>query len=71
MSANINVVEIIPPELLDKKKIKELLAFIAKLPVDIWTKKYILIDALRIIGVALEKWMVDYITGYRSSETWG
>lgn len=63
--------EYIPPDLLDPKKLEEALRYIASLPVDIMTKKYILIEWCELTGVKLEKWMVEYITGYQSEKTRG
>ena len=61
---------LIPEELLDPKKEREFLLWLIRLPVDIWTKKYILIDWCNFVGVALTKEMVDIITG-NAALTWG
>ena len=53
---------IIPRELLDAKRKDEFIAWLVKLEVDIWTKKYILIDWCNITGVTLTKDMVEVIT---------
>jgi len=61
---------LIPEELLDPKKEREFLIWLISLPVDPWTKKYILIDWCNFVGVALTKEMVDIITG-NAALTWG
>jgi len=62
---------LIPADLLDKKKKEEFLLWLVRLPVDIWTKKYILMDWCRIVGVKLDEDMVKYITGGRPELTRG
>ena len=60
---------LIPEELLDPEKEREFLIWLLGLPVDIWTKKYILIAWTEFVGVALTEEMVDYITGGKAEET--
>jgi len=55
--------DIIPAEYLDPKKKDEFLAWLLRLEVDIWTKKYILIYWCQMTGVALTEDMVNYVTG--------
>mgnify|MGYP000291758311 CR=1 FL=1 len=62
---------LIPTDLLDKEKKEEFLLWLVRLPVDIWTKKYILMDWCRIVGVKLDEDMVKYITGGRPELTRG
>jgi len=64
-------VEIIPSEFLTKEKKDEFLLWLTTLPVDNMTKKYILMDWCNVVGVALTRDMVRYITGGREDETWG
>jgi len=62
---------VIPPELLDPEKKRDVLILIARLPVDNQTKKYILMDWCRITGVKLDEDMVHYVTSGRAEETRG
>ena len=63
--------EAIPPDLLDPKKKDEFLLWLAQLPVDVETKKHILMDWCELVGVALTREMVEYITRGRPEDTWG
>jgi hypothetical protein len=64
-------VGLIPEELIDPEKKREFLLWLLSLPVDTQTKKYILIDWTRLVGVALTEDMVDFITGGRAEITRG
>jgi len=63
-------VDLIPEELIDPKKKEEFLMWLIQLPVDIWTKKYILIDWCNLVGIALTEDLVKAVIG-RSELTWG
>jgi len=63
-------VGLIPAGLLDKKKKDEFLLWLLRLPVDVWTRKYIYMDWCRLVGVAIDKDDVDLITG-NAALTWG
>ena len=62
---------LIPEELLSPEKKREFLLWLLALPLDIMTKKYILIDWCRYVGIALTEEMVDIVTGGRADETRG
>jgi len=64
-------IDLIPEELLTPEKKREFLLWLLALPVDVMTKKYILIDWCRYVGVALTEEMVDIVTGGRADETRG
>jgi hypothetical protein len=64
-------VGLIPEEFLDPEKKREFLLWLLRLPVDEQTKKYILIDWTRLVGVALTEDMVDFITGGHAEITRG
>ena len=61
---------LIPEEFLDPDKEHDFLLWLISLPVDPWTKKYILIEWCDAVGVALTEEMVDLVTG-QASITWG
>ena len=61
----------IPPHLLDPGAKDEFLMWLAQLPVDVNTKKYILLDWCRLTGVQLTLDMVEYIAQGRPENTWG
>jgi len=62
---------LIPEELLSPEKKRDFLLWLLALPLDIMTKKYILIDWCRYVGIALTEEMVDIVTGGRADETRG
>jgi len=62
---------LIPEELLSPEKKREFLLWLLALPLDVMTKKYILIDWCRYVGIALTEEMVDIVTGGRADETRG
>jgi len=62
---------IIPPELLDPKRKEDVIMFIVQLPVDIFTKKYILLSWAKAVGVKLDKEDVERVTGFRADQTRG
>ena len=64
-------VGLIPEEFLDPEKEREFLLWLLRQPVDNQTKKYILIDWTRIVGVALTEEMVEFVTLGRAEETRG
>ena len=64
-------IDLIPEELLTPEKKREFLLWLLALPLDVMTKKYILIDWTRYVGIALTEEMVDIVTGGRSDETRG
>ena len=64
-------VGLIPEEFLDPEKEREFLLWLLRLPVDNQTKKYILIDWTRLVGVALTEEMVEFVTLGRAEETRG
>ena len=61
----------IPEELLTPEKKREFLLWLLALPLDVMTKKYVLIDWCRYVGIALTEEMVDIVTGGRADETRG
>ena len=63
-------VGLIPEEFLDPDKQHEFLMWLAELPVDPWTKKYILMDWCNLVGVTLTEDMVRAVIG-DASLTWG
>ena len=63
--------DLIPAELIDPEKKRDFLLWLAQLPVDLWTKKYILIEWCSTVGVALTEDMVQYVTGGRADLTRG
>ena len=63
-------VDLIPAELLDPDKKEEFLMWLMKLPVDPWTKKYLLLEWVNLVGVALTEEMVRKVIG-DPSLTWG
>jgi len=62
---------LIPEELLSPEKKRDFLLWLLALPLDVVTKKYILIDWCRYVGIALTEEMVDTVTGGRADETRG
>jgi len=62
---------IIPPELLDPKRKEDVIALIIKLPVDIMTKKYLLLAWAKAVGVKLDAEDIQRVTGWRAEETRG
>jgi hypothetical protein len=64
-------VSLIPEELIDPKKEREFLLWLLRLPLDVQTKKYILIDWTKLVGVALTEDMVRFISGGRPEITRG
>ena len=62
---------LIPEELLSPEKKREFLLWLLALPLDVMTKKYILIDWCRYVGIDLTEEMVDIVTGGRADETRG
>ena len=64
-------IDLIPEELLTPEKKREFLLWLLALPLDTMTKKYILIDWTRYVGIALTEEMVDIVTGGRADETRG
>ena len=62
---------LIPEELLSPEKKREFLLWLLALPLDVMTKKYILIDWCRYVGIALTEEMVNIVTGGRADETRG
>jgi len=63
--------EEIPPELLDKNKKEEFLLWLASLPVDIQTKKYIYMEWCELVGVAVDEEDIERITGWQAEWTRG
>jgi len=63
-------VDLIPEELLHPDKKEEFLMWLIQLPVDIWTKKYILIEWCNIVGIALTEDLVKAVIGLPEL-TWG
>jgi len=63
-------VDLIPEELIDPKKKEDFLMWLIQLPVDIWTKKYILIEWCNLVGIALTEDLVKKVIG-RAELTWG
>ena len=63
-------VDLIPEELIDPDKKEEFLMWLINLPVDIWTKKYILIEWCNLVGIALTEDLVRAVVG-DPSLTWG
>jgi len=66
----VEFVDLIPDELIDPKKKREFLIWLRQLPVDIWTKKYILIAWCELVGIALTEDLVREAIG-DPSLTWG
>ena len=64
-------IDLIPEELLTPEKKREFLLWLLALPLDTMTKKYVLIDWSRYVGIALTEEMVDIVTGGRADETRG
>ena len=64
-------IDLIPEELLTPEKKREFLLWLLALPLDVMTKKYVLIDWCRYVGIALTEEMVDIVTGGRADETKG
>ena len=64
-------IDLIPEELLTPEKEREFLLWLLALPLDVMTKKYVLIDWCRYVGIALTEEMVDIVTGGRADETRG
>ena len=64
-------IDLIPEELLTPEKKREFLLWLLALPLDVMTKKYVLIDWCRYVGIALTEEMVDIVTGGRADETRG
>jgi len=62
---------IIPPDLIDFGKLDDFLLWLARLPVDLQTKKYILKAWCDLVEVDMRKEWVDYITAGRSHLTRG
>lgn len=63
-------VDLIPEELIDPKKKEEFLIWLMRLPVDVWTKKYILIEWCNLVGIALTEDLVRTVIGLPEL-TWG
>jgi len=63
-------VDLIPEELIDPDKKEEFLMWLINLPVDIWTKKYILMEWCNLVGIALTEDLVRAVIG-DPSLTWG
>jgi len=63
-------VDLIPEELIDPDKKEEFLMWLINLPVDIWTKKYILMEWCNLVGIALTEDLVRAVVG-DPSLTWG
>ena len=53
---------IVPAELLDPDKKDEFILWLLNLPVDIWTKKYILIYWSQVTGVMIDEDLVNLVT---------
>jgi len=64
-------IDLIPEELLTPEKKREFLLWLLALPLDVMTKKYVLIDWCRYVGIALTEEMVDIVTGGKADETRG
>ena len=64
-------IDLIPEELLTPERKREFLLWLLALPLDVMTKKYVLIDWCRYVGIALTEEMVDIVTGGRADETRG
>ena len=64
-------IDLIPEELLTPERKREFLLWLLALPLDVMTKKYVLIDWCRYVGIALTEEMVDTVTGGRADETRG
>jgi len=64
-------IDLIPEELLTPEKKREFLLWLLALPLDVMTKKYVLIDWCRYVGIVLTEEMVDMVTGGRADETRG
>ena len=64
-------IDLIPEELLTPERKREFLLWLLALPLDVMTKKYVLIDWCRYVGIALTEEMVDIVTGGRAGETRG
>jgi len=62
---------LIPEEFMDPEKEREFLLWLLSLPVDNQTRKYILIDWTRAVGVALTEDMVNFVTLGKAEETRG
>jgi len=63
-------VDLIPEELIDPDKKEEFLMWLINLPVDLWTKKYILMEWCELVGIALTEDLVRAVVG-DPSLTWG
>ena len=61
---------LIPEELIHPEKREEFLMWLRELPVDVWTKKYILIEWCQLTGVALTEDLVRAAIGLPEL-TWG
>jgi len=61
--------DVIPAEYLDPKKKDEFIAWLLKLDIDIWTKKYMLIYWCQVTGVKLDEDMVNLVTGGKARWT--
>ncbi len=61
---------LIPEEFLDPEKERDFLLWLLQLPVDPWTKKYILLEWGEAVGVAVTEDMVNFVTG-SAALTWG
>jgi len=64
-------IDLIPEELLTPERKREFLLWLLALPLDVMTKKYVLIDWCRYVGIALTEEMVNIVTGGRADETRG
>ncbi len=64
-------VGLLPEELLSPEKKREFLLWLLSLPLDVQTKKYILIDWCKVVGVALTEEMVSFIAHGRPEITRG
>jgi len=60
---------LIPADLLDVRKKDEFLMWLARLEVDIWTKKYMLLYWSQLTGAVITEDMVQIITGGNAHKT--
>jgi len=65
------LVGVIPPEYLSREKKDDFLLWLVRLPIDIWSKKFILMDWCRIVGIPLSRELVEYVSGGRERDIWG
>ena len=64
-------VSLIPEEYFDPEKKREFLMWLLQLPCDYHTKKYILVEWGKIVGVAIREEDVRFITGGKEESTRG